>query len=70
MQQDNLDIEILSDGTIRVLTSKVSAANHQSAEQFLQFIGRLAGGEQIRQKRAGTHQHQHSHSHEGDHHHA
>ena len=66
MNLDGLEIEILEDGTIKTLTSKVSAANHQNAEQFLQFVARLAGGQTTRQHRPDalhTHGH-HTHTHE------
>lgn len=62
MQNDSMSFEILEDGTIKVLTDKVSAANHMNAEQFLQHVGRLAGGETTRTKRTDAVQHSHTHT--------
>lgn len=60
---DTLSIEILEDGTIKTLTDAVSPANHANAEQFLQFMAKLAGGETTRAKRTDTLQaQQHAHS--------
>jgi len=66
MNNDTLEIEITEDGTIKTTTGKVSAANHQNAEAFLQFMARLAGGQTTRQKRpyALHHTHQHEHARE------
>lgn len=67
---DELTIEILSDGTIKTTTDAVSAANHDNAEQFLRSMARLAGGETTREKRTDvnrTHHHQHSHIHRDEH---
>ena len=63
MKQDILEIEILEDGTIKSLTTAVSAANHQNAEAFLQMMSRLAGGETTREKIGHGHQHAHTHDH-------
>jgi hypothetical protein len=41
---DEIEITILDDGTIKVTTNKVSAANHASADAFLREMARLAGG--------------------------
>jgi len=59
---DTLQIEILEDGTIKTLTDAVSAPNHANAEQFLQYMATLAGGETTRQKRSDT-QHTQAHTH-------
>jgi hypothetical protein len=64
MEIDTLTIEILDDGTIKTTSDVVSAANHQSAEQFLKDIARLAGGETTREARKDVKQgHVHSHEH-------
>ena len=42
---DTLDVEILEDGTIRVTSDQVSVGNHRSADQLLQMIEQLMGGE-------------------------
>jgi len=64
MREDVLEIEVLQDGTIKTLTSAVSAANHQNSEQFLQMMAREAGGQTTREKREDAHRHVHSHGHE------
>lgn len=61
---DDITIEILEDGTIKVITDPISGANHSNAEQFLQFMGRLAGGETSRQRKGTGHQHHHGHEHD------
>ena len=50
---DIMDIEILEDGTIKTTTDPISGANHANAEEFLRFVGRMAGGE-VERKRKGT----------------
>ena len=50
---DSLRITILEDGTIRTETDRVSAPNHSSAEGFLNFISRLAGGKSERRHKHG-----------------
>ena len=67
MQIDKLMIEILDDGTIKTTTDEVSAANHDTAEQFLRAMARLAGGETTREARQGRPHHHHVHTAE-DHH--
>ena len=67
LRQDEIQIEILADGTIKVTTDPVSAANHLNAEQFLRFVSTLAGGPTKITRRSGhdhTHHHEHGHSHE------
>jgi hypothetical protein len=60
---DVLDLEILPDGTIRVTTPKISAANHKSADEFLALLAKECGGPVTRTKRAYGHVHQHDHEH-------
>lgn len=71
LKQDAFNIEIKEDGTIRVTTDAVSAANHTNAEQFLRFMAQQAGGDTIRTRRGDKHSHgAHTHSHDhGDHEH-
>jgi hypothetical protein len=69
---DNIEIEILADGTIKTSTDAVSMPNHANAEAFLREMGRLAGGAIERKRKQGfahTHAHGHSHSHEHGHEH-
>ena len=68
MKTDNIQIEILDDGTIKVTTDPVSGANHANAEGFLNFMARMAGGETTREARkdkpvSHTHDHAHVHTH-------
>ena len=60
---DTLDIEILKDGTVKVTTPKISAANHKSADEFIAFLARECGGAVDKQKNRHGHVHAHSHEH-------
>ena len=66
---DNIRIEILPDGTIRIETDGISAANHVSADEFLNFLEELTAGGRKRRKRERTplvHRHggiTHTHNH-------
>lgn len=62
MKTDHIEIEVLEDGTIKVITDPISGANHANAEEFLRFMARMAGGETTRVKRSDTH-HAHGHHH-------
>lgn len=66
---DTLKILILPDGTIRTETSKVSAPNHQSAEEFLMTVTRFTGGDVTRQRKGHMHHHHHEHAHTDGHSH-
>ena len=64
---DDIQIEILPDGTIKSSTDPIGGANHSSAEQFLRFMATLAGGDTTRTRKAGhTHTHHGAHSHDHD----
>jgi hypothetical protein len=56
---DVMEIEILEDGTIKTTTDPISGANHANAEEFLRFVGRMAGGDVKREKRTRTTGHVH-----------
>lgn len=60
---DTLRINILADGTIRTETDAISAANHQSAEDFLKGVTFATGGEAQRTRRSHVHAHAHAHEH-------
>ena len=62
MNFDDLQIEILPDGTIKTTTPKISAANHQNSAEFLKFLATLTGGATDIKKR-GKHEHAHNHEH-------
>ena len=58
--QDKIEIEILADGTIKMSTDKISAANHGGAEMLLREIVTMAGGQATRKGKAGFAQHTHT----------
>ena len=41
---DIINIEVLADGTIKVITDKVSMQNHMNAESLLRLFSGLLGG--------------------------
>ena len=51
---DEIKISVLPDGTIKIETDKVSAANHTNAEGFIREIFRLAGGTGRRTLKTGA----------------
>jgi hypothetical protein len=61
MREDVIEIEVLEDGTIKVVTDQISPANHLSADNFLKMIEQLAGGETIKQKNRKAYGHVHRH---------
>ena len=66
-KQDEIEIEVLPDGTIKSSTNPISGANHATAEQFLRYMATLAGGDTTRTRKAGhTHTHHGAHSHDHD----
>lgn len=67
---DVFTVEILEDGTIKVETDSVSAANHLTAENFLAAMFELAGGKSEIQYKRPLAVHEHHHHHDGNHHHA
>lgn len=68
MKQDNIQFEILEDGTITVVTDQISGTNHVSADKLLKQMFELMGGEVQTRKRTrlevGAAIHEHAH---GDH---
>ena len=64
MAADNIEIEFLPDGSLKISTDKVSAPNHSNAEKFLLDLARGMGGKTTRTRKAGAvHSHTHKHSH-------
>jgi hypothetical protein len=59
VQQDELNISITEDGRVKVETDLISAPNHVNAEQFLQYLATLLGGDTITQPKAQAHRHVH-----------
>ena len=65
---DELQIKVEVDGTITVVTGKIGAEVHQTAEQFLAEVLRLSGGERqdtrLAQESLHVHHHHYEHHHE------
>jgi hypothetical protein len=49
--RDNIQYEILEDGTISITTDQISGTNHASADKLLQSLFELVGGEVTVRKR-------------------
>jgi hypothetical protein len=67
MKLNELDIEILEDGSLRITSERFSAAVHMTAERFLTEIASLAGGKVVVQKQGKAHTHSHDHAHDHAH---
>ena len=65
MREDKIEIEILEDGQIKVVTDQISPANHLNADEFLAYISELAGGQETREKRKHGHTHVRQQQHVG-----
>jgi hypothetical protein len=63
-KSDDIEIEILEDGTIKSSTNPISGANHANAEQFLKQMATLAGGTTERKRKGSGHHHHGAHTHE------
>lgn len=59
--KDEMIIDILDDGTIRIETSPISGPIHASAEKFLADVQQATGGEQTRRRKGHHHHHHHHH---------
>lgn len=63
---DKIEVEILDDGSLKITTGKISAANHGGAEILIRELIKSAGGEATREHHGHSHQHDHEradHSH-------
>jgi len=58
MKEDKIQIEILEDGQIRIVTDEIGAANHRNADDLLKFLESQLGGEVKKQKRPQSYQKQ------------
>lgn len=68
MAQNEMEIEILADGTVKITTDRFSGPVHVTAERFLAYLeGELGGQTTVRRRAAHVHVHEHAHEH--DHHH-
>jgi hypothetical protein len=53
---DQIEVEILEDGTIKIQMDKISPPNHMNAEQVLRNIQELTGGKATRKHKQGKEQ--------------
>lgn len=69
MKNDEIRIEIMEDGRIKMDSDRISQPSHASAEAFVREVSRLAGGKTERKaKTKHSHGHHGAHSHEDEHH--
>lgn len=61
MAQDNFTVEILPDGSVKIVTDGISQPNHKAADAFLEFLKSKLGGEVETIKRPQAHHHHHAH---------
>lgn len=54
-----MDIEILPDGRVRVVTGDMGGPQHMAAEKFMMFLEEQLGGETTVEKRPQGHHHHH-----------
>jgi hypothetical protein len=68
---DSIPFEILEDGTISIKTDRISGTNHLSADELLEGLAELVGGEHTSKQRddvvVPAHHHHHAHGHEHGH---
>jgi hypothetical protein len=75
VKTDNIQFEVLADGTISVTTDQISGTNHVSADKLLKQLFELAGGAVTAHKRTRLEVGRslegalHEHTHDGHHHH-
>ena len=58
MKEDKIQIEIMEDGQVKIVTDEIGAANHRSADDLLKFLESQLGGEVKKQKRPQSYQKQ------------
>ena len=44
MGEDKFEIEILGDGSLKILTDEISPANHRNADDLMKFLQQKMGG--------------------------
>jgi hypothetical protein len=62
MKTDSMTVEVLADGSLKVSTDPVSAANHMGAENMLREMFKSLGGDVVTKHRHGKKMHEHTHS--------
>lgn len=62
IKHDDIEIEILDDGRVKVITPGISGTNHKNADELLKFMSQQLGGtvEKTKAKRSHSHSH-HNH---------
>lgn len=58
MSPDEIEVEILDDGTVKSSSGAFSPENHQDAEDFLAGLTTLMGGEAKRERQGHEHHHE------------
>ena len=67
---DQMQVEILEDGTVKVtIPGSIGAANHTTAQRLLDGLNALMGGGEVKVEKLHGHDHHH-HGEEGGHIHA
>jgi hypothetical protein len=68
---DVMTLQILEDGEIEIVTSKISDSNHASADELLDTLEEMLGGRRKTvHKTPEREQEHHHHNHNHGHHHA
>lgn len=58
MKEDKIQLRILQDGTVEIVTDEISSASHRSADDLLKYLESQLGGEVKKQKKPQTYQKQ------------
>ena len=57
---DQIQVEILDDGTVSITTDAVSGQNHKSADELLAYLAELTGGPvKVKKRKGQVHRHVH-----------
>lgn len=65
MGNDEMQVEFLPDGRVKVETDEISSTNHTTAEKFIAELGRLMGGDVVRTRKTAKVVQGHTHIHIG-----
>lgn len=61
--ENEIEVEILPNGTVKILTGRFAGAVHASAEAMMRAIAEDLGGTTTRERRAAHQHHDHDHDH-------
>lgn len=61
--ENEFSVEVLPNGTAKILTGPFSGANHASANALMNAIEQALGGDTTRERRAAHQHHEHEHDH-------